>query len=155
MFAAVAIDGDSSQGNHLSEPKRCSDKPGHLSRPPPLGSLYLGRSPVRCFRRLARKAAISAIPARGTAKSRNSNEPSPPSGDTPNSFSMKSSICNPPLAEISAATARRHPGHSRRRGGGRPTGSRAWPGRRASPRWDYGEPCLSEGAPWPSISFLP
>jgi len=26
----TAIDGDSSQGNHLSEPKRCSDQPGHL-----------------------------------------------------------------------------------------------------------------------------
>ena len=26
----AAIDGDSGQGNHLSEPKRCSDKPGHL-----------------------------------------------------------------------------------------------------------------------------
>ena len=38
MFAAAvghrstaAIDGDSWQGNHLSEPKRCSDKPGHLT----------------------------------------------------------------------------------------------------------------------------
>ena len=27
----TAINGDSSQGNHLSEPKRCSDQPGHLS----------------------------------------------------------------------------------------------------------------------------
>jgi hypothetical protein len=26
----TAIEGDSSQGNHLSEPKRCSDHPGHL-----------------------------------------------------------------------------------------------------------------------------
>ena len=28
----TAIDGDSWQGNHLSEPKRCSDQPGHLRR---------------------------------------------------------------------------------------------------------------------------
>jgi hypothetical protein len=28
----AAIDGDRWQGNHLSEPKRCSDKPGHLIR---------------------------------------------------------------------------------------------------------------------------
>ena len=28
--SATAIDGDNRQGNHLSEPKRCSDKPGHL-----------------------------------------------------------------------------------------------------------------------------
>ena len=27
----TASNGDSSQGNHLSEPKRCSDQPGHLS----------------------------------------------------------------------------------------------------------------------------
>src|ERR1700693_6168271 len=27
---ATAIDRDNRQGNHLSEPKRCSDKPGHL-----------------------------------------------------------------------------------------------------------------------------
>jgi paraquat-inducible protein B len=28
-----ATKGDSSQGNHLSEPKRCSDQPGHLNTP--------------------------------------------------------------------------------------------------------------------------
>src|SRR3984885_5744963 len=28
----AAIDGDNGQGNHLSEPKRCSDKPGHLMK---------------------------------------------------------------------------------------------------------------------------
>ena len=26
----TAVDGDSSRGNHLSEPKRCSEQPGHL-----------------------------------------------------------------------------------------------------------------------------
>ena len=31
MIFAAAIDGDSGRGNHLSEPKRCSDKPGHLT----------------------------------------------------------------------------------------------------------------------------
>jgi hypothetical protein len=40
----AAIDGDSGQGNHLSEPKRCSDKPGHLGIPAFTirGSLDLG-----------------------------------------------------------------------------------------------------------------
>jgi len=28
----MAIDGDSLRGNHLSEPKRCSDQPGHHYR---------------------------------------------------------------------------------------------------------------------------
>ena len=32
QYSTTAIEGDHSQGNHLSEPKRCSDQPGHLCR---------------------------------------------------------------------------------------------------------------------------
>ena len=35
----AAINGDNGQGNHLSEPKRCSDKPGHLTQAAKLDAL--------------------------------------------------------------------------------------------------------------------